>query len=105
MSIPNRWSLPGYANASTQRGRISPGSISLAVALLRFHRGLGSRQSRHRHSVRRAADVIQAERVAELDRGGIATVLTADADLHIAPGLTPFLDRDLHQPADPGGIE
>ncbi len=32
-------------------------------------------------------------------------MLAADADLHVASGLTALLDRDLHQPADAGGVE
>src|SRR6267378_4480852 len=59
------------------------GFMRLAVALLRFHRRLGRGQPRHRHAVRRAADVVQTQRVAKLDRGRVTAVLATDADLHI----------------------
>src|SRR5207248_3206783 len=39
-------------------------------------------------------------RVAECHRGGIAAVLSANADLELAPALAPALDPDAHQFAD-----
>src|ERR1035437_2306352 len=43
--------------------------------------------------------------MAELDALGVAAMLAADADLGLAVGLAPALDRDSHQAADAVGIE
>src|SRR5205085_7882214 len=54
---------------------------------------------------RSAADVGEAELVAELDRGGIAAVLAADAQLDVRPGGVGPLDGDPHQLANAVAIE
>ena len=48
---------------------------------------LRSSQTCDRHTEGRAADVVQANIVAELDAGGIAAVLAADAQTQIGAGL------------------
>ena len=44
-------------------------------------------QPRDRHPERRAGDVVQADRVEEVDRGGVAAVLAADAELEVGVDL------------------
>src|SRR5215213_1972377 len=44
-------------------------------------RRLGGREAGERHAERRAADVVEAELVAELDRARLAAVLAADPEL------------------------
>src|SRR5690606_14205565 len=62
--------------------------------------GLRQRQPRDRHAVGRAADVVDAELGEEAERGGIARVLAADADLEARIGATAALDGDAHELAD-----
>src|SRR5262245_29767393 len=64
-------------------------------------RRLGGGQARDRQTVRRAGHVVEPAALAELDRAGIAAVLTADADLERAPLAAAALDGDADQRADP----
>src|SRR5207244_7804144 len=57
-------------------------------------------KARDRHAERRAGHVVEPDLVAEGDRGRIAAVLAADADLEPAPSLAPALDADAYQFAD-----
>ena len=52
--------------------------------LLRLDRRLGGGQPGDRHAVGRAAHVVQPGLEAELDRGRVAALLAADADLQVA---------------------
>src|SRR4029077_7796440 len=63
------------------------------------------REPRERHAIRRAADVVEPEPMAELDRLRVAAMLTADAELDLFLGATPSLDTDAHELADPGLVE
>src|SRR5665647_2110090 len=54
----------------------------------------------HRDAERRAAHVVHAGAVAELDALGIAAVLAADAHLEVGPGAAAPLDAHLHELAD-----
>ena len=57
--------------------------------------GLRRRQPRDRHAERRAGDVVEAGAVAEVDRGRVAAVLAADADLEVRAASAAALDADL----------
>ena len=56
-------------------------------------RRLRRRQAGDRHAERAAADVIQPDLVAELDRVRVAAVLAADADLQVRPRRPALLHR------------
>src|ERR1051326_7156252 len=66
---------------------------------------LGGGEAGDRYAERRAGNVIEPDLVAEGDRGGIAAVLAANAELDIGPHLLPALDRDAHQFAHAVAIE
>src|SRR5580704_5113978 len=68
-------------------------------------RRLGGSQAGDRHAERRAGDVVETDLVAERDRGGVAAVLAANAELDVGPHLAAALDRDAHQFADTLAIE
>src|SRR5579859_108281 len=74
--------------------------LVLACARRRVEGGLGRRQPGDRHAVGRAADIVEADAVAEGDRGGIATVLAADAQLHPRPRRPTALGAKAHQRPD-----
>src|SRR3954447_11381637 len=63
-------------------------------------RGLRGGEPRDRHAERRARHVVEPDLVAEGDRGRVAAVLAADADLELGAGLAPAFDADAHQFAD-----
>jgi len=54
---------------------------------------VGSSQASYWHPERRAAYVVEASAMAEVDTLGIATVLTADANLNFRTGLTATIYR------------
>src|SRR5437867_9440088 len=90
---PPRIRRAGNAGVERSLGRAASGP---GVADL----GLGRRQPGDGDHVRRAGDVGHANSVAEVDRGRLATVLAADADLQIGPRPAPALDPDPDQLAD-----
>src|SRR3954470_8976393 len=63
-------------------------------------RGLRGGEAGDRDAVGRAGDVVEADRMAEGDGGGIAAVLAADADLERGARLTTACDADLDELAD-----
>ena len=65
-----------------------------------FDSSLSGSQTCDRHTERRAADVVQANIVAELDAGGIAAVLAADTQAQVGTGLTAIVSSHLDQLAD-----
>src|SRR3546814_5803575 len=65
-----------------------------------LQRRLRRREPRDRHAVRRRADVIEPQPLAKPDRGRVAAMLAADAELDTGPGLAPARRRDLDQFAD-----
>src|SRR5665647_2539862 len=81
---------------ATRRPRLL---LELEFAAL-FDGRLGRGEPRHRDAERRAAHVVHAGAVAELDALGIAAVLAADADLEARPGAATPLDAHLHELAD-----
>src|SRR5207253_3378807 len=58
-----------------------------------------------RHAERRAADVVEAELVAELDAARLPPVLAANADLQLLLDAAPAHDADAHQVADAAAVE
>ena len=68
-------------------------------------RRLGRRQPGDRRAVGRAGDVIQPHRVAEGDRGRVAAVLAADAELQIRTGPPSTLDGDMYHLAHSIGVQ
>src|SRR4029078_7491963 len=63
-------------------------------------RRLPRAKPRDRHPERRAGHIVEADLVAEFDRGRVAAMLAADADLELAAHLAAALDADPHQFAD-----
>src|SRR5258707_5575403 len=74
-------------------------SLRFARGLL-AERGLRRGEPRDRHAERRAGHVVEPDLMAERDRGGIAAVLAADADLELVARLAPALDAGAHQFSD-----
>src|SRR5882757_9260654 len=68
-------------------------------------RGLRGGETRDRHPIGRARDVVEADLVAERDGGGIAAMLAADAHLQIGPRLASARDADLDELADAVAID
>src|SRR5271165_1727945 len=68
-------------------------------------RGLRGRESGDRDAERRARDVVEMNGLAERDRGGIATVLAADANLEVRSDRAATLGGDLDEFSDANGIE
>ena len=62
-----------------------------------FNRSLRSGEAGNGHTEGRAADVVQADVVAELNTRGVAAVLTADAQAQIGAGLTAVVCSHLDQ--------
>src|SRR5438309_734498 len=82
-----------------------PLTVALGPCLLLLQGRLRGRQPGRRHPVRRAADVGQADLVAELDAGGIAPMLAADAELDVGAGLPPEPDGHVHQTPNAPGVQ
>src|SRR5215475_10557491 len=61
---------------------------------------LRCREPRQRDAIGRAADVVEPDQVAELDRTGLAAVLAADAELQVRLRPPPPLDSGPHQVTD-----
>src|SRR3546814_20603218 len=70
-----------------------------------LQRRLRRREPRDRHAVRRRADVIEPQPLAKPDRGRVAAMLAADAELDTGPGLAPARRRELDQFADAPDID
>src|SRR5262245_22106851 len=70
-----------------------------------LQRGLGGGEAGDRHAVRRAADVVEPQAVAERHRVRLAAVLAADAELEVVLDRAAPLDRDPHQVADTALVE
>ena len=62
-----------------------------------FDRRVSSRQARYGHAEGRAADVVVANQMAELDRFRIAAVLAANAHFQIGAGFAAVIHSHLHQ--------
>src|SRR5262249_39652830 len=58
-----------------------------------------------RHAVRRARHVVETHFVAEADRRRVATVLTADPELHVGPRRASPLDGQADELADTTRVE
>ena len=67
--------------------------------------GLRSSKPRDRNAIGRAGHVIQPDLVTEGDRGRIAAMFAANADLELRPRLAAALDADLDQFADAVAID
>ena len=61
--------------------------------------GVRRRQTRHRDAERRAAHVVEADLLEEVDGLGVTTVLTTDTELDVGAGSAALLDRDLGRAA------
>ena len=77
--VPPRWGPP-----SPLRGGIRVGG-SPATGSVPLEGRLGGGEAGDRHAEGRAGDVVQPDLVAEGDRGRVAAVLAADADLEVGP--------------------
>src|SRR5579885_996335 len=62
-------------------------------------------EPRDRHAKRRARDIVELDLVAELNRGRIAAVLAANAELQLLTRLAAALGGDAHQLADAVAID
>jgi hypothetical protein len=81
------------------------GGVGVEASLSSLQRRLRRRQSRDRHAVGAGRDVIEADLFAEGDRGRIAAMLAADAELDVRAGLAATLGGKLDQLADAFDIE
>src|SRR5581483_12149496 len=79
--------------------------FALFILLHRGQRRLRSGQARDGHAEGRAAYVVEADLVAELDALGIATVFAADAKLQGGIGSAPLLGGHLHKLAHAFAVE
>src|SRR5262245_26449713 len=82
-------------------GRSAGGPTLLAIG----DGGLCRSQPGDRDAVRGTAHVVHSGLVAEVDRGGIPAVLSADADLEAGARRAPPLDRPEHQLPDARLVE
>src|SRR5262249_17066781 len=79
--------------------------LALASGLVALERRLGRGKLGDRHAIGRAGDIVQSHIGAEMDRGRIAAVLAADAELQVGARLAATLRSDLHQLADAFDVE
>src|SRR3989449_1002851 len=84
------WSGPGSA---ARRNRSRTGS------------GVGRREPGYRDPERGARDVVQTDRVTELDACGVASVFAANADLEIPANLATLSDAYPHELTDPVAVD
>src|SRR5205085_12583721 len=77
-----------------------PARLDVLAALRFLQHRLRRREAGKRDAVRRAAHVVEADRVAELDGARLAAVLAADAELDLRLRLAAALDADAHEVAD-----
>src|SRR3989442_4744782 len=66
---------------------------------------LGGGEAGDRHPIGRARHVIEPDLAAEMDRGRVAAMLAADAELEAGPGGAAALGGDPDHLADPGRVE
>src|SRR5438067_729623 len=104
LAMPTRKGRGGFAGAAAKASPAMPTRLAARGHVVRALRFLQHRLRRCEpgdgHAVRRAADVVEAEPVAELDRLRVAAVLAADAELDRRLHLAPALDGDAHQLTD-----
>src|SRR5207248_8068326 len=67
--------------------------------------GLGGGETSDRYAVGRARHVVEPDFAAELDRGGVAAMLAADAELDVGARLAAAFGGDPDHLADPGGVD
>src|SRR6266487_2140141 len=89
---------------SEPRASASAAGGDVRRAVLR-ERGLRGCEPREGDAIRRAADVVQAELVAERDARGLSPVLAANAELDVFLRGAAALDRDSHQIPHPALVE
>src|SRR5690349_15937581 len=82
---------------------VAGGSVGGAPSV--GERGVGGGEPGDRDAQRRAADVVEAEPVAEVDAARITAMLAADADVEIGARCAAPVDRDLHEVADAALVE
>src|ERR1700744_3457245 len=70
-----------------------------------FNHSLSCAEARDGYAVRRGADVVHADLMAELHAVEVAAVFTADADLEFIPRTTALFDAPLDEHADALGVE
>src|SRR5215470_10915883 len=68
-------------------------------------RRLRRRKPGDRHAVGRAGDVVEPDLLAELDRGGVAAMLAADAELQLLAGAAAALGGDADELANAVGVD
>src|SRR5262249_45889732 len=86
-------------------GRCKPHGGSDVPGCVLAERRLCRREPGDRNPERRAGNVIKTNLMAERNRGRVAAVLAADADLEIIACRAAALDADPHQLADPFAID
>ena len=76
----------------------------MSAPRLAFQRLLGGGEFRDGDAEGAAADVVEAELVAEHDGAGFSAVFAADAELELRAGRAAVFAGDLHQATDAGLI-
>src|SRR5947208_1998785 len=74
-------------------------SSALSRRLTRHH-ALRGCQARNRHTIGRAAHVVESDLITKLDRRWIATMFAADSDFQVRSGGPALFKSHLHQTAD-----
>src|SRR3954471_7534220 len=92
------------SSSISRRGRLSL-RLPLRTGIRFLDRRVRCGQSRDRDAEGRAAHVVQADVVAELDGFRVAAVLAADAALEIAAHAAALLDGHADQLADAGRVD
>src|SRR6185437_15032792 len=69
------------------------------------HRGLRRRETRDRHAIGRARDIVEPDLLAETDRSGVAAMLAADAELQVATRLAAAREGNSDQLADAVAVD
>src|SRR5437588_11471420 len=100
----SRWWKSTLPVVTVTRPIVAAGAAARRPLRALAGRRLGGRHARDRHPVRRAAHVVEPRELEEGDRGGVAAVLAADAELQGGLGLAARPRRKAHQPADPRPI-
>src|SRR5581483_12486897 len=111
-----RLAAPRFALSLFQRCRINledrlmrqgrrPSGFGLFRRGALVDRGLRRGQPGYGHAERRARDVVEADPLAERDRGGVAAMLAADAELDPGARMAPAFRRPPDQFADPFTVD
>src|ERR1700719_1257841 len=96
---------PAMPKSPARRIPVILAVMSLRSPLFTRQHGLRRGQPCDRHPIRRAGDIVEPDLLAESDRGRVAAVLAANAELQSGPGGASALNRYAHELTHPGNVE